>query len=400
MCSIREFMNETNAHPFTGLHYIGQYIINTCIYIFKTIQLFIKIHWNIPDKVNCNGFTLSTTVCHVRPLLETIAKAPKLISWLNGIQLSSVRVENIEVMDADFFGPTTNPNRLGFLKIKCTAFSPTNLPVDGIVLIRGHCAVVCTIIENDNAEEFVLTTEQFRMPVKTHIEEFLAGMCDEHEIEDASGSLTKKMEPVLNAILIKELKEEVGLELSPNDPNLKYMGDIMLSPGLLDEKAKMFVWHTKLSNIQIEEMLAKEHGEKGTNERIKPTKNLIRPADSHSSWSMTDKEINPSPEGADLNLQQFKLHLYPIADFAKELSRIGDAKTEVAFFRSLNYTSPFEKAREDQLSKQFSNITIRKKPRPCARLDDYYEHIHNNPDVVPRRLLQECAYEDMEIDPA
>jgi hypothetical protein len=33
----------------------------------------------------------------------------------------------------------------------------------------------------------------------------------------------------------------------------------------------------------------------------KPTKNLIRPADSHSSWSMTDKEINPIPEGADLH---------------------------------------------------------------------------------------------------
>ena len=39
---------------------------------------------------------------------------------------------------------------------------------------------------------------------------------------------------------------------------------------------------------------------------FKPTKNLIRPADSHSSWSMTDKDINPSPEGADLNLQRFK----------------------------------------------------------------------------------------------
>uniref|UniRef100_A0A6C0DKL6 N-acetyltransferase domain-containing protein n=1 Tax=viral metagenome TaxID=1070528 RepID=A0A6C0DKL6_9ZZZZ len=40
--------------------------------------------------------------------------------------------------------------------------------------------------------------------------------------------------------------------------------------------------------------------------KFKPTKNLIRPADSHSSWSMTDKEINPSPEGTDLNLQRFK----------------------------------------------------------------------------------------------
>ena len=40
--------------------------------------------------------------------------------------------------------------------------------------------------------------------------------------------------------------------------------------------------------------------------RIKPTKNLIRTADSNSSWSIIDKEINPSPEGADLNIHRFK----------------------------------------------------------------------------------------------
>ena len=39
---------------------------------------------------------------------------------------------------------------------------------------------------------------------------------------------------------------------------------------------------------------------------IKPTENLIRPADSHSSGSMTDKYLHPSPEGADLNFQRVK----------------------------------------------------------------------------------------------
>lgn len=38
---------------------------------------------------------------------------------------------------------------------------------------------------------------------------------------------------------------------------------------------------------------------------FKPTKNLIRSADSHSSWSMTTEELNRSPEGADLNLPWF-----------------------------------------------------------------------------------------------
>ena len=41
-------------------------------------------------------------------------------------------------------------------------------------------------------------------------------------------------------------------------------------------------------------------------DKFKPTKNLIRPADSHSSRSVTDKELNTSPEGANLTLHRFK----------------------------------------------------------------------------------------------
>jgi hypothetical protein len=39
---------------------------------------------------------------------------------------------------------------------------------------------------------------------------------------------------------------------------------------------------------------------------FKPRKNLIRTADSQSSWSMTDKEMNPAPQGGDSKLHRFK----------------------------------------------------------------------------------------------
>ena len=52
----------------------------------------------------------------------------------------------------------------------------------------------------------------------------------------------------------------------------------------------------------------------GVDLSFKLTTNLIRPADSHSSWSMTDKEINTSPEGADLNLHRFKLDGHEFID--------------------------------------------------------------------------------------
>jgi deoxyadenosine/deoxycytidine kinase len=41
--------------------------------------------------------------------------------------------------------------------------------------------------------------------------------------------------------------------------------------------------------------------------QFKPTNNLIRPADSNSSGSMTDKEIKPSTKEVDLNIQRFKV---------------------------------------------------------------------------------------------
>jgi hypothetical protein len=54
---------------------------------------------------------------------------------------------------------------------------------------------------------------------------------------------------------------------------------------------------------------------------LKPTKNLIRHRfadDSHSSGSITTEEINPSPEGADLNLQRLK-PFSPIVPIAAQL---------------------------------------------------------------------------------
>ena len=60
--------------------------------------------------------------------------------------------------------------------------------------------------------------------------------------------------------------------------------------------------------------------------RFKPTKNSIRPADSHSSCSMTDKEINPSPNGADLNLQRFKTIELENMPFSQQIRYFKNAK--------------------------------------------------------------------------
>ena len=77
---------------------------------------------------------------------------------------------------------------------------------------------------------------------------------------------------------------------------------------------------------------------------FKPTKNLIRPADSQSSLSMTDKEINPSPEGADLNLQRFKIKssfstTYAVIEIKKEIDieNIQEIDTSLICDKYYNY---------------------------------------------------------------
>ena len=47
-----------------------------------------------------------------------------------------------------------------------------------------------------------------------------------------------------------------------------------------------------------------------TMSEIKPAKNSIRTADLHSSWFVTDNDLNPSTNGADLNLHRFTVCEY------------------------------------------------------------------------------------------
>ena len=77
---------------------------------------------------------------------------------------------------------------------------------------------------------------------------------------------------------------------------------------------------------------------------FKPTKNLIRTADSHSSWSMTDKEINPSHDEerhrADLNLQRFQSNHacnYPLIYVNKAFSSITQYSREEVMGKNCNF---------------------------------------------------------------
>jgi len=244
----------------------------------KFYQMYIK---------KCNhvyrGVKITTDRPHIRPLFETICLAPKFLNWLEAFPLDKFDLRSINFTDVDFFGANNNPAKLGFLKFTCDVYTKSGEPVDGIVFLRGDCGAVLIIAVDENGKEYVLLTEQPRIPTCGYKEEIVAGMFD-----------AQKGNTVVNNVLKKEIKEETGLDLDETSQNYVRLGEYTLSGGGSDEKVHLAIWTTKICSSVISEMKTKQFGEQYSNEKI-------------------------------------RLKFYPVENFEKELFRIADAKTSLAW---------------------------------------------------------------------
>ena len=68
------------------------------------------------------GIRITTDRSSVRPSFETICMAPKFMNWLDTFPLDKFYLKSINITDVDFFGPSSNPDKLGFLKFKCNVY--------------------------------------------------------------------------------------------------------------------------------------------------------------------------------------------------------------------------------------------------------------------------------------
>jgi hypothetical protein len=69
------------------------------------------------------GVRITTDRPIVRPVFETICNAPKFLNWLNAFPLDRFDLRSINLTDVDFFGSSSNPDKLGFLKFKCDVYT-------------------------------------------------------------------------------------------------------------------------------------------------------------------------------------------------------------------------------------------------------------------------------------
>jgi len=229
------------------------------------------------------GIRVTTDRPSIRPSFETICQAPKFLNWLETFPLDKFDLRSINLTDVDWFGSSSNPEKLGFLKFKCYVYTKLGEPLDGIVFLRGDCGAVLIIVTDEFGKEYVMLTEQPRIPTGGYKEEIVAGMFD-----------ARSGKAVINNVLKEEIKEETGLDLDDASATYMRLGEFTLSGGGSDETVHLAVWRTQLESDKIAEMKMTQFGETDSNEKI-------------------------------------RLKFYSVETFEQELPRIADAKTSLAW---------------------------------------------------------------------
>ncbi|XP_031125155.1 nudix hydrolase 14, chloroplastic isoform X1 [Ipomoea triloba] len=185
--------------------------------------------------------------------------------WLKNIQTEtgllangSMSLTQVLIQGVDMFG-----KRVGFLKFKADIIDKeTGQKVPGIVFARGPAVAVLIILESEG-ENYVVLTEQVRVPVGRLVLELPAGMLDDDN-GDFAGTA------------VREVEEETGIHLNAQDMiDLTALLDpstgcrVFPSPGACDEEISLFLYRGNVSKEKIRQLQGKETGLRDHGELIK-----------------------------------------------------------------------------------------------------------------------------------
>jgi ADP-sugar diphosphatase len=161
--------------------------------------------------------------------------------WLSSLD-PSLDLQSLELQSVDRF----STGRIGFIKFKATVVC-NGVRIPGICVLRGDAvALLLQIRDSDTGELWTVLTRQPRVPTGRLLLEIPAGMVD------GSGNV--------RGVAIKELEEECGLVAKPEDlidlTELAYGAGagVYTSPGLVDEKIKLFLWRTVMTHQKLSEL--------------------------------------------------------------------------------------------------------------------------------------------------
>lgn len=174
--------------------------------------------------------------------------------WVDSMDPRFV-IRKITIQAVDMFGP-----RVGFIKFRADVVDPDGNFVPGAVFMRGGAVAILVVLECEDTE-YVLLTSQARFSIgRFGYLETPAGMLD------GSGNVS--------GVAIKELQEETGIAITldelvdltgmytPSEPGA------FPSVGGTDEFIRLFLYRNKVSKAFLEDLQGRLGGLEHEGERI------------------------------------------------------------------------------------------------------------------------------------
>jgi ADP-sugar diphosphatase len=219
-----------------------------------------------------------------------IIQSQKLINYINNLDLYSLDVKKVRIDAVKWFcSPNAiSPEKLGFLflEVECTN-RETGEPVPGIVFLRGGAVAVYIVVEVEG-KNYVVLTQQLRVPCGGKLLEIPAGMLD--------GSKN------FAGVAMKEITEETGLR-APNLNELIPLGNpVIPSGGGCDEFIQLFFWKTSVDRENLEKMKSKIFGAPDENESIR----LVFIPEEEYEWYLTTSIDDVKAISAHFRAKQMK----------------------------------------------------------------------------------------------
>jgi ADP-sugar diphosphatase len=204
-----------------------------------------------------NNIKIYSNIESIQSQIGVIVQSPKLIKYIDELDLSILDVKQVRIDAVKWFcAPhAITPEKLGFLFLEVECINKeTRQPVPGVVFLRGGSVAVYIVVQVEG-KNYVILTEQVRVPCGKKILEIPAGMLD------GSNNFA--------GVAMKEITEETGLR-APNLDELIMLGEpIIPSGGGCDEFIQLFFWKTSVDRDNLEKMKSKIFGAPDENESIR-----------------------------------------------------------------------------------------------------------------------------------
>jgi len=194
--------------------------------------------------------------------LAVASTAKQVTDWFASVDQSRFTIKSIHYQSIDVIKNGEGKIvKILFVKFRAEVVDTSTppKPVPGIVFARGGAVAVLALFECEG-KTYVVVTVQPRVPVgKFNFVEICAGMLD------GSGNF--------GGVAAKELKEELGIELSEDDLTdltelAGYSGGFFLSPGACEETIRLYAFRKQVTSDDLEEMEGKCTGALDENEQI------------------------------------------------------------------------------------------------------------------------------------